>query len=99
MCVVSFPSTVQMVYTILLPLSSLDVIPQEISSDLIFSFSVDQDYAYNQRLEDLGFETHFMILNVGSMFYYITFGLIILLISLINKFCGRKKFKISAKLK
>ena len=37
------------------PLASLDVIPQEMSSDLIFSFSKN-DHPYNQRLNDLGFE-------------------------------------------
>ena len=83
MCQINFPSTVKMLYQILLPLSSLDIIPQELSSDLIFSFSDDQDYAFNQRLEELGFDSHNMILNLGSMFYYINVSIILLVMATI----------------
>ena len=54
-----------------MPIASFDIIPQEYSSDLLFKFS--DDNAENEKLEALGFETHNMILNLGTMFYLIMF--------------------------
>lgn len=39
LCMVEFPQNVVLLYSILLPLSSLDIIPQEISTDVLFSMS------------------------------------------------------------
>ena len=89
MCNVNFPTVLQVLYEVLLPLASLDVIPPEISTDLIFKFS-DGDHAYNDRLEELGFEQHNMIKNIGSMFYYIVYSKLMFLISILFLFCPCK---------
>ena len=90
MCQISFPSTVKMLYKILIPMASLDIIPSELSTDLIFSFSDDKDYSFNSKLEELGFENHNTIQNLGSMFYFILISLIMMLISLLMKRCKCK---------
>ena len=83
---VEFPQNVVLLYSILLPLSSLDIIPQEISTDVLFSMS-DEPYAPSQRLEEMGFETRNVILNLGSMFYFVAF----LQFFIIFVYCNKKK--------
>ena len=65
-----FPANVKFFYGILLPLSSMDIIPPEISTELIFNISSDQDFAYNDILEEMGYDTHNSLLNLGSLFLY-----------------------------
>ena len=65
-----FPQNVQFFYSILLPLSSLDLIPTEYSTELVFSITTDLDEPYSSALEDLGYETHSALLNLGSLFLY-----------------------------
>lgn len=82
-----------MLYQLLLPLSTLDIIPPEASTDLIFSFSVDIDYAHSSRLEELGLDSHNMIYNLGSMFYFFSGTFIVFLFAGILAICQcRHKF-------
>ena len=90
MCEINFPSTVKILYKLLLPLASLDIIPSEISTDLLFSFSGEINKPYSKRFEELGLESHNMIKNVGSMFYYISATIIALFIAIILKFFSFK---------
>ena len=73
----SYPQNLLMLYGILLPISSMDLIPPEYSSDLIFSMSIDKDKPYSSILEDMGYETHNMIYNLGTLFYFMI-GIIII---------------------
>ena len=88
-----------MVYKILLPLSSLDIIPPEISTEILFTFSEKYDFPYSDRFEELGFDSHNMISNVGSMFYYIAVAFILLIQSLLFKFVFKCKNKFTTKVK
>jgi hypothetical protein len=72
-----------MLYKILLPLASLDIIPPEISSDLLFSFSDDLDKPYSAHLEEMGYDNHNAIQNIGSVFYFIAFTIILMVFSLL----------------
>ena len=96
-----------MLYGILLPISTMDLIPPEYSTEIIFSLSLDKEFPYSSRVEELGFETHNTLLNLGSLFYYVMIILILMIISLFanmcknkckNKFCEklRKSIPISA---
>jgi hypothetical protein len=67
----------------MLPLASLDVIPPEISTDIIFEFSDDQDEPYNQRLDEMGYGNHNAIENIGSVVYFIAFTILLMIMSLI----------------
>ena len=67
----------------MLPIANLDVIPAEISTDLIFNFSDDKDEAYNDRLEEMGYDNHNAIKNIGSMIYFIAFYCILVATSLV----------------
>ena len=68
---VGFPPVVALLYNIMLPLSSLDVIPPEISTNIIFKFSDKDDSAYNKRLDEMGYGNHNAIENIGSVVYFI----------------------------
>ena len=74
---VSFPASVNILYAIFLPVASFDLIPPEYSTDLIFTFS-EEDKKVSNKLEDLGFETHNMIYNLGVVFYMIWFTVVII---------------------
>jgi multisubunit Na+/H+ antiporter MnhF subunit len=89
---IKFPLNVMMLYGILLPISSLDVIAPEISTDLIFTMS-SEETPYSDTLENMGYETHNFIYNLGTMFWIISFltmGLLLVLISFIIKNTLRK---------
>ena len=78
-----FPPNVDYLYNVMLPLANLDVIPPEISTEPIFDFSDDDDKPYNERLEEMGYDNHNAIENIGSMVYFIAFTILLLIISLI----------------
>ena len=67
---VSFPANVKFLYSILLPVACLDLIPSEYTTELVFDFSDDLDSPYSNILEELGYETHNSISNLGSIFTY-----------------------------
>ena len=101
LCLVSFPPNINLLYKILLPLSTLDMIPPEISTDLIFNFSHDEDQAYNDRLSEMGFDNHNAIENIGSIIYILALYCMLTLVALglitlklKNKFCCRSKLKL-----
>ena len=75
---IRFPLNVMMLYGILLPISSLDLIPPEISTDLIFSMSFGT--AYSEILEEMGYDSKNFIYNLGTMFYLISFMIIYLIL-------------------
>ena len=79
----------------MLPLASLEVIPPELSRDLLFKFSDDLDEPYNFRLEDMGYDNHNAVENLGSTLFYLFYVLIIILVSIFlsvyEYFCCFKK--------
>jgi hypothetical protein len=64
----------------MLPLSNLELIPIEYSTELIFKISVDKDYPHSETLEEMGYETHNILLNFGSIFLYIAGNVILMLV-------------------
>ena len=99
LCLVEFPENVKLLYSILLPLSSLDILPQELSTDILFTMSEEEEPP-SPRLEEMGFETRNVILNLGSMFYFVTYIHFLVIIVYINKSrLFRLKNKVSKKIK
>jgi hypothetical protein len=82
-CEIGFPANVAMLYSVMLPLASLDVIPPEVSTNIIFKFSGDDDEPFNKRLDEMGYGNHNAIENIGSMLYFMTFTIFLLIVSLI----------------
>ena len=70
-------------YNILLPLSSLEIIPPELTTDLIFEFSGDFDEPYNARLDEMGYGNHNAIENIGSILYFIAGFCMLLVFSVV----------------
>ena len=79
------PKNVKFFYSILLPLANLDLIPPEISTELMFDISSDLDFPYSDVLEEMGYETHNLILNMGSLFIYLQVFVIGLMIMAVLK--------------
>ena len=67
---IRFPINVMWLYGILIPISSLDIVPPELSTDLVFTMS-SEDSPYSNTLEHMGYETHNFIYNLGTMFWII----------------------------
>ena len=55
----------------------MDYLPEELTSDIIFDISLDVDYPYNAGFEELRYEYHNSIYNLGSLFYYVTVHLML----------------------
>ena len=61
----------------------MDIIPPEVSTELIFDLSLDKEFAYSDRVEAMGFDTHNTLLNLGSLFYFIMANLILMVLAFI----------------
>lgn len=70
-----FPQNVRFFYSILLPISSFDLIPTAYSTELIFDLSLEEDSPYSLQLEEMGYETHSFLHNIGSIFVYLMFNI------------------------
>ena len=81
-----FPGNLKFFYGIYIPISSLDFLPSDDINVEVFDFSIDEDEAENALLEEMGYETHNFIMNVGSCFYYMIGYLGLLLFVLIQFF-------------
>jgi hypothetical protein len=80
---IDLPKNVKLFYSILLSLANLDLIPPEWSIVLIFDISSEFDEPYSVVLEEMGYETHNILLNMGSLFFYFQlflFGLFLMFI-------------------
>ena len=67
----TFSGNVKFFYGIYIPLSSLDIFPTDYTNEAIFDFSAEEfDSPESETLEEMGYETHNSILNLGSVFYY-----------------------------
>jgi hypothetical protein len=91
---VNFPANVKFLYSILIPVACMDLIPREYTTDLIFDISEDEDSPYNDILEELGYETHSSILNLGSIFTYFLLFVSGSLLMLVLKLTGMRSRKI-----
>jgi hypothetical protein len=91
---VSFPANVKFLYSILIPVAFMDLIPKEYTIDLLFDISEDEDSPFNDILEELGYETHSSILNLGSIFTYFLTFLAGALMMLVLKLMGMKSRRI-----
>ena len=67
----SFSANVLFFYGIYRPLCALDVLPTDDIFHGIFGFSTDLDSPYSVILEDMGYETHNSILNLGTFYMWI----------------------------
>ena len=65
---VGFPTTLKMFYSILVPLVTMDIMPSEYTTELVFDFSEEEDEPVSDKLQELGFETHNVVLNMGTLF-------------------------------
>ena len=77
-----FSANMKFFYAIYLPISSLDFIPTDTIYDYIFDFSLDEDKPYNEDMEEMGYETNCVILNLGSVFIYLAWYVVLFLIVL-----------------
>ena len=82
---VKFPKNVKLFYSILLPLANLEIIPPEISTYLIFDISSNEDLPFSPVLEEMGYETHNILLNMGSLYLYFFLMIIGLILMLLFK--------------
>ena len=59
----------------------MDYFPEELMTNL-FQFSSDKDKPFNDRLEQMGQDSHNTINNIGSIFYFIVLNLFLILASI-----------------
>ena len=67
----SFSGNLIEFYKMYRPLSALDVLPTDYIFGGTFSFSNDLDKPYSGIFEEMGYETHNTILNIGTMYIWI----------------------------
>lgn len=77
------PSNAKLFFSTLVSVASFDLLPSETFSEIMFSFSPSEPEG--DSFKDMGFETRSTILNIGSLFYYILFYLILVALLVIIK--------------
>ena len=87
---VSFPGLIVLVYSVLIPISTVDIIPESVTLH-IFNLSADLKNNNGNKLELLNKESTITILNLGSIFYF--FLLTLLIYSLIGIFYKKISLK------
>ena len=71
-----------MIYSILIPISTLDIIPEDVTLWL-FNLSSDVKNNVNSRIQLMSIESTITIINLGTNFYYFLMALITYLLILI----------------
>mmetsp|Transcript_41718 Transcript_41718/g.63739 ORF Transcript_41718/g.63739 Transcript_41718/m.63739 type:complete len:98 (-) Transcript_41718:1413-1706(-) len=75
---ITFPRNLESFYETLLPIATFDFLPSEYSTDLLFTFSEDQELDEDTYLEyvTLDYESHNSIPNLGSVFYFMVYAIL-----------------------
>ena len=69
-----FPASMIMIYSIFIPISTLDIIPEDVTLWL-FNLSSDVTNSINSRIQLFGIESTITIINLGTNLYYFLMAL------------------------
>ena len=72
---ISFPALIVMIYSVFIPISTMDIVPEDVTLYL-FNLSSDIPNENNDRLQLLEKESTITILNLGTLFYFFLITLI-----------------------
>ena len=75
----NFPDTTRFVYSLIISISSFDVLPVDKIEGKIFNFKENDTMLNDTNFNELGYETTVAISNIGSMFYYLM-GIVLVII-------------------
>jgi hypothetical protein len=87
----SFPASIIMIYSIFIPISTIDIIPEGVTLWL-FNLSSDVKNNINPRTQSMSIESTITFINLGSNFYFLLITIIVY--SLIVIFYKRISFKV-----
>lgn len=69
---VQFPQATQFLYSLIVQISSFDILPLDLLKTSFFSFEEDDSSKLDDKaFNDLGYESFVAIENLGSWFYYL----------------------------
>ena len=72
-----FPANVATFFNLLIPVVSFDIIPSSYTTEVVMEFDYDQEEEQQNRLMHdqlvaLGYDTHTSIINLGSLFIFLS---------------------------
>ena len=57
-------------YRSIMPIATFDLIPAEYTTEHMYNFDYDNHDAYNNGLEEVGYDTCNALLNLGSVYLF-----------------------------
>lgn len=90
---VKVPANATLFIQMLLELSSFELLPTDLFNDFLFFFPETEPLGLNYQ--ELGYESPFTILNLGSIFYMFIMYVVLMAVHLLLVFGGRFSHRIS----
>ena len=73
---VQIPGNASMIYDVMIPVATFDILPTEDNFPKIFPMlPLEDEEAYTENFERLSYGSNFVIMNLGTMFVVFTFYL------------------------
>lgn len=82
----NFPDTTRFVYSLIISISSFDVLPVDKIEGKIFNFKENDTMLNDTNFNELGYETTVAISNIGSMFYYLMGIVLVIFLICVTRF-------------
>ncbi len=82
----NFPDTTRFVYSLIISISSFDVLPTDKIEGKIFNFKDNDTLLNDTNFNELGYESTVAISNIGSMFYYLVGIVLVIVLICVAKF-------------
>ena len=86
---VQFPANAFMLYEVMITVASFDIMPSDIILPEMFP-KLDQENPFSDKFERLGFETQYVTMNLGTMFFVFCMNSFLLAIYVPLKLLGLK---------
>ena len=84
---IQFPANAFMLYEVMITVASFDIMPSDVLLPAIFP-DLDEENPFSDKFERLGFETQYIIMNMGTMFFVFCINSILLILYVPLKVCG-----------
>ena len=85
---VSFPGNAFMLYDNMIAVATFDILPSDVILPAMFP-NLTEEEPFSAKFERLGYETQYIIFNMGTMFIVFAFNMILLVLYLPFRMCGR----------
>lgn len=90
---IQFPGNAFMLYEVMITVATFDILPSDVFLPAMFP-NLDQEEAFSDKFERLGYETQYIIMNMGTMFLVFCLNSLLLFVYCLLWLCN-SRFKVA----